>query len=78
MLAAFKQTPNVKYKEVDKDARAPQYQPLFLVKQRDQKMALSTSPGRSGYAFQTAQPLDIDRVRSLVPEELEIISIVAW
>lgn len=28
-----------------------------------------------GYAFQTLQPLDIDRVRSLIPRELEIIPV---
>lgn len=40
------------------------------------KMAYPQAPWTlQGYAFQTLQPLDIDRVRSLVPEELEIISV---
>lgn len=39
-------------------------------------MAYPQAPWRlQGYAFQTLQPLDIDRVRPLIPSELEIISV---
>jgi hypothetical protein len=58
---------------------APKYQPLFVFYTKAsgiRNMAYPQAPWTlQGYALQTLQLLDIDRVRPLIPSELEIIPV---